>query len=103
MQLLAYAIAHLDGVAGYSAWRWIFILEGIATCVAAGLAFLVLPDWPQDATFLSEEEKYVLLRRLAEDAGEAKMERLDSKSVRRIFSDPKIYLGYDYLNKFPAL
>lgn len=92
---MAYAIAHLDGVCGYSAWRWIFILEGIATCLAAGLAFVVLPDWPQDANFLSEEEKHVLLRRLADDAGEAKMERLDSKSVKRIFSDPKIYLGYD--------
>ncbi len=94
MQLLAYAIAHMDGVCGYSAWRWIFILEGIATCLAAGVAFVVLPDWPQDATFLSEEERYILLRRLADDAGEAKMERLDSKSVKRIFSDPKLYLGY---------
>ncbi|KAJ9615098.1 hypothetical protein H2200_001172 [Cladophialophora chaetospira] len=91
--LLAYAIAHLDGVAGYSAWRWIFILEGVATCLAAGLAFFVLPDWPQDATFLSEEEKHVLLRRLADDAGEAKMERLDSKAIKAIFSDPKLYLG----------
>lgn len=26
--LLAYAIAHMSGVAGYSGWRWIFILEG---------------------------------------------------------------------------
>ena len=26
--LLAYAIAHMDGQAGYSGWRWIFILEG---------------------------------------------------------------------------
>ena len=26
--LLAYGIAHMDGVAGYTGWRWIFILEG---------------------------------------------------------------------------
>ena len=94
MQLLSYAIAHMDGVAGYRAWRWIFILEGIATCLVALLAFVVLPDWPQDATFLTEEEKYILLGRLADDMGEAKMERLDKESIKRIFSDPKIYLGY---------
>jgi MFS family permease len=29
--LLAYAIAHLDGHAGYSGWRWIFIIEGWST------------------------------------------------------------------------
>jgi MFS family permease len=26
--LLAYAIANMSGIAGYSGWRWIFILEG---------------------------------------------------------------------------
>jgi MFS family permease len=26
--LLAYGIGHLDGVSGYSGWRWIFIIEG---------------------------------------------------------------------------
>lgn len=26
--LLAYAIAHMDGSAGYGGWRWIFIIEG---------------------------------------------------------------------------
>lgn len=27
--LLAYGIAHMDGVGGLEGWRWIFILEGI--------------------------------------------------------------------------
>lgn len=29
--LLAYAIAKLDGLGGLAGWRWIFILEGLAT------------------------------------------------------------------------
>ncbi|KAL2059461.1 hypothetical protein ABVK25_000754 [Lepraria finkii] len=33
--LLASAIAKMDGVHGYHAWRWVFILEGIATIIMA--------------------------------------------------------------------
>ncbi|KAJ4863484.1 major facilitator superfamily domain-containing protein [Trichoderma breve] len=55
--LLAFAIAKMDGTAGLEGWRWIFILEGIATVVAAVLAFFVLQDFPETATFLTEEER----------------------------------------------
>lgn len=30
--LLASAIGKMDGVAGYSGWRWIFIIEGKKDC-----------------------------------------------------------------------
>ncbi|KAF7113585.1 hypothetical protein CNMCM5793_002941 [Aspergillus hiratsukae] len=91
--LLAYAINNMDGVAGYSGWRWIFILEGLATIVVAVIAKFIVVDWPETATFLTEDERALLLRRLSEDQGEARMDRLDKKSLRRAFSDPKIYLG----------
>lgn len=84
----------MDGVAGYSGWRWIFILEGLATIVVAVIAKFIVVDWPETATFLAEDERALLLRRLSEDQGEARMDRLDKKSLRRAFSDPKIYLGY---------
>jgi hypothetical protein len=84
----------MDGVAGYSGWRWIFILEGLATIVVAVIAKFIVVDWPETARFLTEDERALLLRRLAEDQGEARMDRLDKKSLRRAFSDPKIYLGY---------
>ncbi|KAL3494744.1 major facilitator superfamily domain-containing protein [Aspergillus germanicus] len=90
---LAYAIANMEGIAGYRAWRWIFILEGIATVLVAITAKFIIVDWPESATFLTDEERAVLLRRLAEDQGEAQMNRLDKASMKRTFSDPKIYLG----------
>jgi hypothetical protein len=84
----------MDGVAGYSGWRWIFILEGLATIVIAVIAKFVVVDWPETARFLTEDERALLLSRLSGDQGEARMDRLDKKSLRRAFSDPKIYLGY---------
>ena len=44
--LLAYAIAHMQGVRNYGGWRWIFILEGIATVVIAFASYWLVPDWP---------------------------------------------------------
>lgn len=84
----------MDNVAGYKAWRWIFILEGLATIILAVIAKFIIVDWPESATFLTDDERALLLRRLAEDQGEAQMNRMDKKAMKRTFSDPKIYLGY---------
>ena len=39
--LLASAIGKMDGICGYLGWRWIFILEGILTCVVSAVCFFV--------------------------------------------------------------
>ncbi|KAL6416226.1 major facilitator superfamily transporter [Ilyonectria robusta] len=53
--LLAFAIAKLDGVAGVESWRWIFILEGIASVVAGGLTFFLLIDTPELSMWLTPD------------------------------------------------
>src|SRR3569833_3317765 len=62
--LLAFAISKMDGVGGLHGWRWIFILEGIATVLVAVLAFFVLHDFPETAKFLTEEERAFVVFRL---------------------------------------
>ena len=91
--LLAYAIAHMDGVAGYSGWRWIFILEGLFTSVVALGAKWFIVDWPENAKFLTDDEKKLLIARLSLDVADAKMNRLDKRAAKRIFTDWKIYCG----------
>lgn len=91
--LLAYAIAHMDGIAGYSGWRWIFILEGIFTVIVAIGSYWLIPDWPETAKFLKEDERELLIRRLALDRSDAHMDHWNKKTAKRVFSDPKIYLS----------
>ncbi len=62
--LLAFAINNMNGVGGLAGWRWIFILEGMATVVVAALAFFVLHDFPETASFLTEEERAFVVFRL---------------------------------------
>jgi MFS family permease len=86
-------MSYMQGVRGYSSWRWIFILEGIATIVIALVAKLLIVDWPEKARFLSERERTILLARLRSDKQSFGMDRLDRAAIRRIRSDKKIYLG----------
>lgn len=91
--LLAYAIAHMAGIGGYNGWRWIFILEGIATVLIAIMAYWLVPDWPETAKFYTEDERQFWIRRLALDNEDTNMSRWDKKTARRVFGDVKIYLG----------
>jgi sugar phosphate permease len=84
----------MEGVCGYSSWRWIFILEGIVTVVVAIIAKFLIADWPETARFLNERERSILLARLQSDTQVYRMDRLDRTAIRRILSDKKIYLGY---------
>ncbi|KAI0636651.1 major facilitator protein [Trametes polyzona] len=92
--LLASAIGKLDGVKGYHGWRWIFILEGLLTVVVAVLAFFVLPDFPEEAAWLAEDEKGYLKARLYEDVGNSRSgEALTFSGVLTVLKDPKILFG----------
>lgn len=101
--LLAFGISKMDGVGGYEGWRWIFILEGIATVIVAVLAFFVLHDFPETATFLTEEERAFVVFRLKYqgqvqnkeqgDAGVAQAEEFKWRYVRDAFSDWQIWVN----------
>lgn len=69
--LLASAIADMQGVRGYSSWRWIFILEGIATIIIGIGAYFLVADFPADASWLSAEEKESVIARTGTDEGAA--------------------------------
>ncbi|KAK6070074.1 transporter C11D3.18C 6 [Seiridium cupressi] len=91
--LLAFAIANMGGVGGYGAWRWIFIIEGLLTVVVGCISKWWIADWPETAKFLNDEERQILVSRLARDTGEARMDHLDKRSTKRIATDWKIYAG----------
>jgi hypothetical protein len=50
-------------------WRVLFLVEGLPTVVMAAVAFFFLPDSPEKAKFLNEEEKAVARARGVAQAG----------------------------------
>ncbi|KAH7319893.1 major facilitator superfamily domain-containing protein [Stachybotrys elegans] len=65
--LLAAAIANMDGAMGIAGWAWIFIIEGILTILIGIASFWMVHDFPNEATFLSNEDKARVLLRLKAD------------------------------------
>lgn len=61
--LLASAIAKMDGVRGLSGWRWLFVLEGLATILIGRASYFLIPNFPEDAPWLSQEEKHLIMTR----------------------------------------
>ncbi|OJD10546.1 hypothetical protein ACJ73_09761, partial [Blastomyces percursus] len=69
--MLASAIGKMDGMRGYLGWRWIFILEGLLTCVVSFAFFFMIPDFPEDVKWLNKEERSFIRAKLAKDVGAA--------------------------------
>lgn len=86
----------MDGTRGLGAWKWLFIIEGVATIAVAFCAFFVLPNFPRTTSWLTEEERTLAIWRLEEDIGED--DWIDSahqsfwQGAKLAFTDMKTYI-----------
>ncbi|OJA19422.1 hypothetical protein AZE42_02257 [Rhizopogon vesiculosus] len=61
-------LAGLNGKLGFSAWRWLFVVEGILTIVVAVSAIWILPDFPSTpSVWLTPDEHTLAKQRMEED------------------------------------
>ena len=70
----------------------IFIIEGLFTIFISFFVWLIVPDFPEKATFLTDDERRCLLEKLHEDKGDQK---LDLRSI------PWFEILVDYRIWFP--
>ncbi|KAH8690018.1 major facilitator superfamily domain-containing protein [Talaromyces proteolyticus] len=92
--LLAYAISFMDGVGGLAGWRWLFILEGIPALILAFVALFWLPDYPESAKMLTEDERVYVTGRLAGTAaplGKGKSKQWDWTAFKILLYSPTVY------------
>jgi MFS family permease len=89
--LLATGIANMDGVGGKSNWRWVFILEGIITCLVAVAAYFFISDFPSDAKWLTESERRFVLAKTGDRS--ATDDKITGKDLAEFFREPSNYLG----------
>jgi hypothetical protein len=72
----------------------IFIVEGCMTAGVTVVAYFLMSDWPESAKWLSDEERAILQDKIKGEGTVGKMDRLDSRALRRILLDWKIWIWY---------
>ncbi|KAL5866563.1 hypothetical protein ACKVWC_010456 [Pyricularia oryzae] len=90
--ILAWGIGHMRGVVWANSWRWIFILEGIATVAVALAAYFFIQNYPDTAKFLSPAQKRSIHARLAADSDATLDERFNWANVTAALRDPACWL-----------
>lgn len=92
--LLAAAITQMQGIGGLSGWRWIFLLEGLATVFLGLLCFMALIDSPALSTgWLDKEEiRFLELQTSIKQGGSTQPEGLSQwKQLVRFAKDWRMY------------
>ncbi|KAF3055770.1 hypothetical protein GL218_06865 [Daldinia childiae] len=92
--LLAAAIELMNGIGGRPGWAWIFILEGLLTIVFGVASFWMVHDFPDQARFLSEDDRTRVVRRLKLDQqSSAEHEEWKMSYLIAGLKDWKMWLG----------
>jgi D-galactonate transporter len=79
----------LDGLHGLRGWQLLFIYEGIPAILLGVFCYFYVDDKPDDARWLSTDEKRMLRERLA---AETKLNGAKQGSLAQAFRDPNVYL-----------
>ncbi|KAE8356760.1 major facilitator superfamily domain-containing protein [Aspergillus coremiiformis] len=79
-------------LSGYAGWRWLFLIESIITMGLSIVCYWIVVPFPEDATFLTPEEKALLLARLEADGGGVRTDPISFKRVLKMASDWKIWI-----------
>ncbi|WP_219211822.1 MFS transporter [Variovorax boronicumulans] len=83
-----FIMKHFDGVHGWTGWQWLFLLQGLPASVLGVVVWFCLHDSPEQAPWLSAEEKALLRRELATDPAVASA---GHGSMRALLKDPRVY------------
>ncbi|KAF8854313.1 phthalate transporter [Acephala macrosclerotiorum] len=98
--ILSYGLMQLNGRGGLSGWRWIFIIEGILTCILGVVSYVLIVDFPELSptswNFLNEKEADFVVARIEHDRADIKLEPFHLGRYLRNGLDLKVW-GFSML------
>ncbi|ERT02406.1 hypothetical protein HMPREF1624_00704 [Sporothrix schenckii ATCC 58251] len=90
--LIAYGVQSMGTRRGMVPWRWLFVFEAIVTVVIGGIGLAILPRTPEEAWFLTDDEKETMRLRRRRDETFRGSDEFDWKWVRLCLGDAYIYV-----------
>ncbi len=90
MGLISGPLLALDGTGGLRGWQWLYLLQGLPAVLIGVLVFAFLPNTPDDARWLSPEERTALQTEL--DKHPVADEDHSGGGVLAVLSDRRVQL-----------
>lgn len=92
--LIADCGGEMNGVGNLAGWRWIFISEGILTCLVAVVFFFLMASFPEQVSWLTVEERLFIKARLKAEQGDSAIGYgIRLRDVWITAKDPKVILA----------
>src|SRR5882757_5235925 len=86
---------YFNDIEGWHGWQWLFISQGVPASILGLAAYFYLQDKPEDAKWLSTEEKTALRFQLDHDHKD--VESAHHAGFFQMLKDPKVYgLAFTY-------
>ncbi|MFM0211253.1 MFS transporter [Paraburkholderia sediminicola] len=89
--LSGWIMTKFDSAAGLAGWQWVFLLEGVPSCVMSLVCLVLLRRGPADASWLSEQERHALCDTLERERSEAHVTQ-GGRAIVSLLRDSRIYL-----------
>ncbi|KAH8680314.1 major facilitator superfamily domain-containing protein [Ilyonectria robusta] len=93
--ILAYGLTQIR-TSNFEGWRWLFAVEGAMTIIVVPMFWLVFPESPTEAWFLTADEKDMMKARYAADPSWGHDEKFSWNECLKAFTDPKWYAFFAY-------
>lgn len=93
---LAWIIVKFSSSGPISPWRTLFLVEGFPSVIAAVFAWVIIPDSPGRARFLTRRQRVIARLRLEEKKPEfqhSQEQRFNWGEIKKTITDPKAYIA----------
>jgi MFS family permease len=93
--ILAFGLMQLNGRAGLTGWRWIYVIEGILTALLGIAGYWLLVDFPDSTrkswSFIDERQRAWVVQRVNADRGDVKITAFSWSKFLGAGADLKIW------------
>jgi MFS transporter, ACS family, tartrate transporter len=80
-------VMQMNGIGGLPGWKWLFVMEGIPAIIIGFVVWFTLTERPQEAEWLSADERGVIIRTL-----EAEKRERPVKNFWAAMADPRVLI-----------
>jgi hypothetical protein len=84
----------MNGTSRMSAWRWLFILEGLPSLLSAVAVFFFLPDYPETSSWLTTGDKRLAADRLRLEGSHGQSGHMTWADAKATLLDVRLYAHY---------